>query len=218
MKNALKPFKAALLAMNVLLAAAPLAAHADSANDTLVARGAYLAKAGDCIACHSAPRGKLMAGGLPMMTPLGAIYTTNITPDPDTGIGRYSEEDFARALREGVAKDGHNLYPAMPYPSYAKVNDDDMHALYAYFMHGVTPVRQANREPDMKWPLNMRWPLKLWNAVFLDKGVYKTKPGKDVVWNRGAYLTQDSGTAGRAIRRAASHSRRGASMKAARFI
>jgi mono/diheme cytochrome c family protein len=131
-----------------------------------------------------------------MMTPLGAIYTTNITPDPDTGIGRYTEEDFARALREGVAKDGHNLYPAMPYPSYAKINDEDMHALYAYFMHGVTPVKQANREPDMKWPLNMRWPLKLWNAVFLEKGVYQNKSGKDVAWNRGAYLIQGLGHCG----------------------
>ncbi|MDR5856517.1 cytochrome c [Caballeronia sp. LZ062] len=196
MKFVLKPFTAALLAANLALAAAPLAAHADTTNDTLVTRGAYLAKAGDCIACHSAPRGKPMAGGLPMTTPLGAIYTTNITPDPDTGIGRYSEEDFARALREGVAKDGHNLYPAMPYPSYAKINDEDMHALYAYFMHGVTPVKQANRASDIKWPLNMRWPLKLWNAVFLDKGVYKDKAGKDVAWNRGAYLTQGLGHCG----------------------
>jgi mono/diheme cytochrome c family protein len=131
-----------------------------------------------------------------MMTPLGAIYTTNITPDPDTGIGRYTEEEFARALREGVAKDGHNLYPAMPYPSYAKINDEDMHALYAYFMHGVAPVKQANREADIKWPLNMRWPLKLWNAVFLEKGVYRSKAGQDVAWNRGAYLIQGLGHCG----------------------
>jgi len=196
MKNAYKPLTAALFTANLVLAAVPLSAHADAASDALVTRGAYLAKAGDCIACHSAPRGKPMAGGLPMMTPLGAIYTTNITPDPDTGIGRYTEEDFARALREGVAKDGHNLYPAMPYPSYAKINDQDMHALYTYFLHGVTPVKQANRDADIKWPLNMRWPLKLWNAVFLDKGVYKDKAGKDVVWNRGAYLTQGLGHCG----------------------
>src|ERR1700677_1805452 len=120
----------------------PLLAHAD---DPQVARGAYLAKLGDCVACHSAPKGKPFAGGLPMSTPMGKIYSTNITPDPDTGIGRYTEEDFARALREGVAKDGHNLYPAMPYPSYAKVNDDDVKALYAFFMNGVAPVQQASR-------------------------------------------------------------------------
>ncbi|WP_133645375.1 cytochrome c [Paraburkholderia flava] len=167
-----------------------------SVDDALVQRGAYLAKVGDCVACHSAPRGKPFAGGLPMTTPMGAIYTTNITPDPDTGIGRYTEEDFSRALREGVAKDGHNLYPAMPYPSYAKVNDDDTRALYAYFMHGVAPVKQANRESDIKWPMNMRWPLALWNMVFLDKGVYQDKAGKDVAWNRGAYLIQGLGHCG----------------------
>ncbi|SEB21686.1 cytochrome c [Paraburkholderia sartisoli] len=172
----------------------PFVAHA--ADDALVQRGAYLAKLGDCIACHSAPRGKPFAGGLPMNTPMGQIYTTNITPDPDTGIGRYTSEEFARAMREGVAKDGHNLYPAMPYPSYAKINDDDMHALYAYFMSGVAPVKQANREPDIKWPLNMRWPLKLWNLVFLKSGVYQDKPGKDVAWNRGAYLIQGLGHCG----------------------
>ncbi|MDR5745489.1 cytochrome c [Caballeronia sp. LZ029] len=187
MRNAFKPLIATMFAFT---------ASAHAADDALVARGAYLAKAGDCVACHSAPRGKPLAGGLPMTTPLGAIYTTNITPDPDTGIGRYTEEDFARALREGVAKDGHNLYPAMPYPSYAKINDEDMHALYAYFMHGVTAVKQVNREPDIKWPLNMRWPLKLWNAVFLDKGIYRSKAGQDVAWNRGAYLIQGLGHCG----------------------
>ncbi|MGF6757089.1 c-type cytochrome [Paraburkholderia sp. GAS42] len=183
--------KAVSAALGIAL---PLAAYA--ADDALVQRGAYLAKLGDCVACHSAPRGKPFAGGLPMNTPMGQIYTTNITPDPDTGIGRYTEEDFARAMREGVAKDGHNLYPAMPYPSYAKVNNDDTHALYAYFMNGVAPVKQANREPDIKWPLNMRWPLKLWNIVFLENGVYQDKPGKDVVWNRGAYIIQGLGHCG----------------------
>jgi len=196
MTNMFTPLKVTLAAAGVALAMVPLIARADAASDALVSRGAYLAKAGDCIACHTAPRGKPMAGGLPMATPLGAIYTTNITPDPDTGIGRYSQDDFSRAVREGVAKDGHNLYPAMPYPSYAKINDADMQALYAYFMHGVSPVRQANREPGMKWPLNMRWPLKIWNAFFLDKGVYKDKANQDVAWNRGAYLTQGLGHCG----------------------
>ncbi|MDR5774102.1 MULTISPECIES: cytochrome c [unclassified Caballeronia] len=194
MKNVFKPLVAACFAAYAVTST--LAHAADASADALVARGAYLAKAGDCVACHSAPRGKPMTGGLPMMTPLGAIYTTNITPDPDTGIGRYTEEDFAKALREGVAKDGHNLYPAMPYPSYAKINDEDMHALYAYFMHGVAPIKQANREPDFKWPLTMRWPLKLWNLVFLEKGVYRDKSGKDVAWNRGAYLIQGLGHCG----------------------
>ncbi|PXW14610.1 Cytochrome c, mono-and diheme variants [Paraburkholderia caballeronis] len=188
---------AAFAAVSALCASAAVAAPAPaSADAALVQRGAYLAQLGDCAACHTAPHGKPFAGGLPMNSPLGTIYTTNITPDPDTGIGHYSEEDFARALREGVARDGHNLYPAMPYPSYTKVNDDDVKALYAYFLHGVEPVQQANRDTDIRWPLNMRWPLKIWNAVFLDKGVYRDKPGKDVAWNRGAYLVQGLGHCG----------------------
>ncbi len=173
-----------------------LQSSARAANDAQVQRGAYLAKLGDCAACHSAPHGKPFAGGISMTTPIGRIYTTNITPDPGTGIGRYTEEDFARALREGVARDGHNLYPAMPYPSYAKVNDDDVKALYAYFMKGVAPVQQANRASDIPWPLNMRWPLKIWNMAFLEKGVYQDKPTKDVAWNRGAYLIQGLGHCG----------------------
>jgi mono/diheme cytochrome c family protein len=185
-----------LVAALTLALGSPLLAHAAANDDPLVARGEYLAKAGDCVACHSAPKGKPFAGGLPMVTPMGKIYTTNITPDPDTGIGKWSEEDFEKALREGVAKDGHNLYPAMPYPSYAKVRDDDVKALYAYFMKGVAPVSQANRPSDIPFPLNMRWPLKLWNMVFLDKGVYRDKDGKDVAWNRGAYLIQGLGHCG----------------------
>ena len=186
------------LVLALLFAAAPaMAATSASAADTaLVAHGEYLAKVGDCAACHTAPRGKPFAGGLPMTTPLGKVYTTNITPDPDTGIGRYTEADFVRAMREGVAKDGHNLYPAMPYPSYAKVSDEDLHAMYAYFMHGVAPVKQANRESDIPWPLNMRWPLKAWNLVFLDRGVYRNKAGQDATWNRGAYLVQGLGHCG----------------------
>lgn len=182
-----------LVAALALTLSLPLLAHAASNDDPLVSRGAYLAKVGDCVACHSAPKGKPFAGGLPMTTPMGKIYTTNITPDPDTGIGKWSEEDFEKALRQGVAKDGHNLYPAMPYTSYAKVQDDDVKALYAYFMKGVAPVNQANRPPDIPFPLNMRWPLKFWNMVFLDKSVYRDKDGHDVAWNRGAYLIQGLG-------------------------
>ena len=127
---------------------------------------------------------------------IGAIYATNITPDPETGIGRYTELEFARALREGVAKDGHNLYPAMPYPSYAKVSDDDVSALYAYFMRGVKPVHHANRAPDAPWPLTMRWPLKLWNMLFLEDWRFAPSSDKSLEWNRGAYLVQGLGHCG----------------------
>jgi alcohol dehydrogenase (quinone), cytochrome c subunit len=187
-------FKTFLFGIELIL---PMAAtDAPSANQDLVTRGAYLARAGDCVACHTASGGKPFAGGLPMQTPMGRIYSTNITPDPDTGIGRWSEQDFERALRSGVSKDGHNLYPAMPYPSYAKISDDDVAALYAYFMHGVTPVHEANRAPAIPFPLNMRWPLKLWNLVFPGQTRFHPRPDKDAQWDRGAYLVQGLGHCG----------------------
>jgi mono/diheme cytochrome c family protein len=185
-----------ILGLMPMLSFSAQAAEGSVADPALIARGAYLAKAADCVACHSVPNGKPFAGGLPMSMPMGKIYTTNITPDPQVGIGRYTEADFIRAVREGVAKDGRNLYPAMPYPSYAKVSDDDMRALYAYFMHGVQPVSQPNRQANIPWPLNMRWPLKMWNLVFLDKTVYQQKTAHDAVWNRGAYLVQGLGHCG----------------------
>jgi alcohol dehydrogenase (quinone), cytochrome c subunit len=166
-------------------------------------RGEYLARAGDCVACHSVPGGKPFAGGLKMGTPLGAIYSTNITPDPETGIGKYTLEDFDRAVRQGIAKDGHRLYPAMPYPSYAKITDDDLRALYDFFMKEVQPVREANKPSEITGIKSIRWPLALWNWLFMDKGVYVPDPGHDVAWNRGAYLVQGLGHCG------ACHSPRG---------
>ena len=120
---------------------------APAGEDALVARGAYLAHLGDCAACHTAEGGKPMAGGLGFKTPGGAVYSTNITPDPKTGIGGYTLEQFSRALRRGVAADGHFLYPAMPYPSFAKITNEDIGALYAFFMKGVAPVA----EPQAGW-------------------------------------------------------------------
>jgi mono/diheme cytochrome c family protein len=158
--------------------------------------GEYVARAGDCIACHSVPGGKAFAGGLRMGTPMGAIYSTNITPDPETGIGTYSFEDFDRAVRSGIAKDGHHLYPAMPYPSYAKISDDDVHALYTFFMKEVPAVKQANRENEIPWYLSPRWPLAIWNVIFAPKGAYADKPDHDAVWNRGAYLIEGLGHCG----------------------
>ncbi|MGB8713650.1 MAG: cytochrome c, partial [Onishia taeanensis] len=118
------------------LALAVTTAHAQQpVDDAQVEKGAYLAKAGDCTACHTAPEGEPFAGGLPMSTPVGTIYSTNITPDKETGIGRYTVEDFANALRNGEARDGHQLYPAMPYPSFSTLTDEDVEALYAYFQH-----------------------------------------------------------------------------------
>ncbi len=155
-----------------------------------ISKGAYLAKVANCSTCHTAAHGKSFAGGYQMKTPVGAIFSTNITPDKTTGIGNYSLADFTNAMRKGYAKDGHDLYPAMPYPSYTKINDADIEALYRYFMDEVKPVAQANKESEIPWPLNMRWPLKIWKFFFLEEARYEEKPEQSAVWNRGAYLTQ----------------------------
>jgi thiosulfate dehydrogenase len=169
---------------------------ATEAESALIKRGEYVARLGDCIACHTARNGPPMAGGLELKTPFGVLYSTNITPDPQTGIGGYSFAQFDRAMRRGVAADGHNLYPAMPYPSYARIGDDDMRALYAYLQHGLAPVKQANQPPQMQWPFSMRWTLSFWNWAFLDTAPFKPDPTKDAVWNRGAYLVQGLGHCG----------------------
>ena len=156
----------------------------------------YLARPADCVACHSGPGGKGFAGGLKMGTPLGAIYSTNITPDPETGIGNYSLADFDLAVRHGIAKDGHHLYPAMPYPSYVKLADADVVALYRFFMKQVPPVRQPNLKSEIPALLSFRWPLAFWNFLFMPSVGYVAKPDHDMVWNRGAYLVQGPGHCG----------------------
>jgi len=177
--------------------ASPFTAEpATSLDPALVSRGEYVARLSDCVACHSLPDGKPFAGGLQMATPLGAIHATNVTPDRETGIGNYSLADFDRAVRHGVAPGGRRLYPAMPYPSYAKLSDDDVKALYAFFMNGVQPARQANIPSDIPWPLNMRWPIALWNGMFAADTPYAAKTGQDALWNRGAYIVQGPGHCG----------------------
>jgi mono/diheme cytochrome c family protein len=158
--------------------------------------GEYVAKAGDCTACHTAPGGAELAGGMKFPTPLGAIYATNITPDKLHGIGAYSFEEFDRAMRQGIAKDGHRLYPAMPYTSYAKMSAEDMRALYDYLMKEVPAQNVANRDSDISWPLSMRWPLAVWNSLFHDDQPYQADPQQSAEWNRGAYLVQGAGHCG----------------------
>lgn len=170
-------------------------------------RGAYLTRVGDCVACHTAPGAKPFAGGLAMQSPIGAMYSTNITPDKQTGIGDYTLSDFQRAVRQGIAKDGHPLYPAMPYPAFAKVTDQDVVDLYAYFMQRVQPVSQANHPSDIPWPLNMRWPLLGWITLFTDGQPYQPDVAKGEIWNRGAYLVQGLGHCG------ACHTPRGITMQ-----
>jgi alcohol dehydrogenase (quinone), cytochrome c subunit len=175
------------LAVTVLLSCVSAASQAQQ---TPTNKGEYLARAGDCVACHSVKGGKAFAGGLAMGTPMGTIYSTNITPDPETGIGNYSLEDFDRAVRSGVAKDGHHLYPAMPYPSYAKITDDDLKELYTFFMKDVPAVKQPNKPNEIPWYLSPRWPLAFWNIVFAPKIGYAPRQDHDATWNRGAYLIE----------------------------
>ncbi|AXI02651.1 cytochrome c [Aquirhabdus parva] len=167
-------------------------------NSALVARGQYIAVASDCTACHTAPQGKLFAGGLGMASPIGTIYSTNITPDKQTGIGHYTLSDFDRAVRHGIRPDGLTLYPAMPYPSYVRLSDEDVRALYAYFMQGVSPVQAENRATGIPWPLSIRWPLNIWRKLFAPsvdvKFDAKQYPSPEIA--RGAYLVQASGHCG----------------------
>lgn len=182
----------ALLNLSLMAVAIPAVAQ-----DELMSQGEYLARLGNCVACHTVENGAPFAGGLKMHVPmLGNIYTTNITPDPETGIGQYSLEDFDNAMRLGIAKDGHNLYPAMPYPSYAKISEDDMQALYDYFMNEVAPVKQANLANEIESPKDARWPLSIWNALMLDDHRYEANPDQSATWNRGAYLVQGLGHCG----------------------
>ncbi|ALM54024.1 cytochrome c [Halomonas huangheensis] len=161
-----------------------------AADDAQLARGEYLARAGDCVACHTAPGGKDFAGGLPLESPLGVIYSTNITPDLKHGIGAYSRDDFASALREGIRADGAKLYPAMPYPSYANVTDEDIDALYAYFMEGVEADDSQPPENDVGFPYNQRWGITAWNWMFADGELFQPDPEQSDAANRGAYLVQ----------------------------
>jgi len=176
--------------------ASPFAAQAIETDAQLVQRGEYVARLADCVACHSLPEGKPFAGGLKMDTPLGAIHATNITPDREHGIGAYSLADFDRAVRHGVRPDGGRLYPAMPYPSYAKLSDEDIRALYAFFSKGVTPVAEPNKPGEIPWPLNLRWPIALWNGLFSVSSPRADHPDKDALWNRGAYIVEGPGHCG----------------------
>ncbi|WP_448188742.1 c-type cytochrome [Azospirillum sp. sgz301742] len=154
-----------------------------------VTKGAQLALMGDCAVCHTKPDGKPYAGGAPLPTPFGIIYATNITPDPDTGIGRWSEDAFRRAMRDGVDREGDHLYPAFPYDHFTKLTDEDIGALYAFLMTRE-PVRQETPRNDLPFPLSFRPVLAGWKLLFLDKGPVQPAAGKDAEWNRGAYLAE----------------------------
>ncbi|NIE63130.1 c-type cytochrome [Burkholderia sp. Ax-1719] len=166
------------------------------ATNELIKQGAYLAHVGDCMACHSATGRKPYTGGLPLMSNIGTIYSTNITPSKKDGIGSYTEQQFAAAVRRGIRADGSHLYPAMPYPSYSKITDADIHALYTYFMQGVTPVDNPAPVTDLSFPFNLRWGMALWNWMFTSDTPFQGPDGASEQVRRGAYLVESLGHCG----------------------
>jgi mono/diheme cytochrome c family protein len=174
--------------------ALPQGAAAGETNPTtqVINRGEYLARAGDCVACHTIPNGKPFAGGRAMPTPFGDLYVPNITPDDETGIGRWTADDFFRMMRKGVSRDGTLMYPAMPFASYTKVTREDSDAIYAYLM-SVPPVKQTNRPHELRFPFNKRELLIGWRTLYFNEGEYVPDPKQSAQWNRGAYLVQGLG-------------------------
>lgn len=184
-----------LLANAVLLSAgSALAAPAE--NGELIKQGEYLSRLGDCSACHSLPGKPAFSGGLAIESNLGTIYSTNITPDKEHGIGNYSEQQFSDAVRKGVLPDGKRLYPAMPYPDYAKISDEDLHALYVYFMQGVKPSAEQPPETDLSFPFSQRWGMRFWNWAFASDKPFQPVGGASAEVNRGAYIVESLGHCG----------------------
>ncbi|MBU9166913.1 MULTISPECIES: c-type cytochrome [Burkholderia] len=170
-------------------AAAPAA---DTSQAALIKKGEYLSRVGDCVACHTVRGGQPFAGGLPMPTPFGTMYTPNITPDNQYGIGKWSADDFYRAMHTGRSKDGSLLYPGFPFTSYTKVTRADSDAIYAY-LRSVPAVNTASRPHELKFPFNNRNLLIGWRTLFFKEGEFKPDPTKSVEWNRGAYLVEGLG-------------------------
>lgn len=156
-------------------------------------RGRYLTDAGNCLSCHTREGGEPFAGGVAFKTPMGTLYSTNITPDPETGIGDWTAADLRRAMHEGIRPGGSRLFPAFPYPSYTNVTDEDVNAIYA-FLRTVEPVRYT--PPGNGFLFSQRWAMRFWNALFFEPGRYVSDPEKPADWNRGAYLVEGLGHCG----------------------
>jgi mono/diheme cytochrome c family protein len=195
------------------LALASMASWAAGPEPQLIKQGEYLARAGDCFACHSVTGGKPFAGGLGIATPIGKVYSSNITPDKKAGIGDWSFTDFDKLMRTGVTKAGYTVYPAMPYPSYSRLSVGDMKALYSYFMQGVPADPTPTRKSDIPWPLSMRFPLTVWRWAFAPTPAPYQAPAIGVASAadqrllRGAYLVEGLGHCG------ACHTARGIGMQ-----
>jgi mono/diheme cytochrome c family protein len=182
---------ASFIVRSALAQESPFLGQGQSLSET-VQRGKYLAEAGDCIACHTKHDGPAFAGGLPMVTPFGTIYSPNITPDQDDGIGNWTADDFYKMLHTGRSRDGTLLYPAMPFPAYTKITRSDSDAIFAY-LSSIAPLHVPNRENELRFPYNNRALLLGWRALYLHVGTFQPDPKQGVQWNRGAYLVQGLG-------------------------
>uniref|UniRef100_UPI0025875DC7 cytochrome c n=1 Tax=Pseudomonas sp. TaxID=306 RepID=UPI0025875DC7 len=170
-------------------------ATAQAADPQLVAKGQYLTRAADCEACHTTPGGKPFTGGLAFQLPFGTLYSPNITPDPATGIGAWSDDEFVSALQKGVGKDGKHYYPAFPYTSYTLMPREDILAIKAY-LFSLAPVDQPPKDNDIGFPFNQRWGMALWNLMFAANERFVPDPQQSAEFNRGAYLVQGPGHCG----------------------
>jgi mono/diheme cytochrome c family protein len=185
--------RSCILAVLGILAAVP--AVADELSFAQVERGKYLAAAGDCQSCHTAPAGRPFAGGRAVATPFGTIYSPNLTPDRDTGIGNWSEEDFYQAMHSGLAPDGQRLYPAFPYPYFSKMTREDVLAIRSY-LQTLAPITNKRPPLEIVWPLRYRVFMRGWNWMFFTPGTFEPNPEKSAEWNRGAYLVSGAGHCG----------------------
>src|ERR1700744_517868 len=167
----------------------PTGVPAKLAQASAIERGEYLAKAADCMVCHTAAGGREYAGGLGFKLPFGTLYSTNITSDKETGIGNYSDQDFLNAVHRGVRRDGARLYPAMPYTSYTYISDADALAIKAY-LFSLPPVRATPPVNTLAFPFNQRWAMIFWSAVFNPDTRFEPDTSKSPEWNRGAYLAE----------------------------
>ena len=175
---------------------APVSLSAEAPQgDALIKRGEYLARAADCVTCHTAPNGEAYAGGLAFKLPFGTIYSPNITPDKETGIGTWSDADFVRAVHRGVAKDGHMLYPAFPYASYALLTNDDALAIKAY-LFSLAPVKAQAPANALIFPFNQTYLMRGWRLLFVPNHPMEADSDKSPDWNRGAYLVEALGHCG----------------------
>ncbi|QOZ55406.1 cytochrome c [Bradyrhizobium sp. CCBAU 53338] len=184
-----------LMALLIWFVGCTAEAQQRSSGNSVAARGEYLARAGDCIACHTAPEGRIFGGGRAMPTPFGTLFSSNITPDRDTGIGKWTAEDFYKAMHYGRFPDGGLMYPAMPFASYTKITREDSDAIFAY-LKSIPAVNQKNREHDLRFPYNNRQLILGWRTLYFNEGEYIADPNKSAEWNRGAYLVEGLGHCG----------------------